>query len=209
MPTFPRNRDGCFLQKSLFRSADDWWFRRLLKLWLRRDLTKIRFNLAWLERKMGQSRPRFSLFTSFQYSKQMLNINFTDDWIRTVLWCWKQPLYQLSHNHCPKKDFCFLGTLNLSFWKHTYSQITGLLKVTWIVYPIRLHYSSVSQLHYPKICSWLRLSPTLNEATIKYFYTYTFTYLKHNQPQLACEIYKIVYNPHQAKHNQTLQNIVM
>ena len=26
---------------------------------------------------------------------------FADDWIRTAdLWCWKQPLDQLSHNHC-------------------------------------------------------------------------------------------------------------
>ena len=30
------------------------------------------------------------------------NINFANDWIRTAdLWCRKQPLYQLSHNHCP------------------------------------------------------------------------------------------------------------
>ena len=28
---------------------------------------------------------------------------FADDWIQTAdLWNWKQPLYQLSHNHCPK-----------------------------------------------------------------------------------------------------------
>ena len=33
-------------------------------------------------------------------SKQMFNINFAYDWIRTVdLWYWKRPLYQLSHNH--------------------------------------------------------------------------------------------------------------
>ena len=31
----------------------------------------------------------------------MFNINFADDWIRTAdLWCRKQLLYQLSHNHC-------------------------------------------------------------------------------------------------------------
>ena len=30
----------------------------------------------------------------------MFNMNFADDWIRTAdLWYWKQPLYQLSHNH--------------------------------------------------------------------------------------------------------------
>ena len=43
----------------------------------------------------------FSLFSSFQYtgdSKQMFNIIFADDWIRTAdLWYWKQLLYQLSH----------------------------------------------------------------------------------------------------------------
>ena len=32
----------------------------------------------------------------------MVNKIFADDWIRTAhLWCRKQPLYQLSHNHCP------------------------------------------------------------------------------------------------------------
>ena len=35
----------------------------------------------------------------------MFNINFTNDWIRTVdLWYQKQPLYQLSHNHFPVSD---------------------------------------------------------------------------------------------------------
>ena len=29
---------------------------------------------------------------------------FADDGIRTAdLWNWKRPLYQLSHNHCPKQ----------------------------------------------------------------------------------------------------------
>ena len=33
----------------------------------------------------------------------MFNINFANDWIQTAdLWYWKQPLYQLSHNHCPR-----------------------------------------------------------------------------------------------------------
>ena len=36
----------------------------------------------------------------------MFIINFANDWIRTSdLWFWKQPLYQLSHNHCPKIAF--------------------------------------------------------------------------------------------------------
>ena len=29
---------------------------------------------------------------------------FADDWIRTAdLWCRRRPLYQLSHNHCPRE----------------------------------------------------------------------------------------------------------
>ena len=39
----------------------------------------------------------------------MFNINLADDWTRTTdLWFWKQPLYQLSHNHyCPQWSlFC-------------------------------------------------------------------------------------------------------
>ena len=40
----------------------------------------------------------FCLFNTVD-SKQMFN-NFADDWIQTAdLWYWKQPLYQLSHNH--------------------------------------------------------------------------------------------------------------
>ena len=48
----------------------------------------------------------FSLFSSFQYSWQYIgNIKFADDWIRTaVLWCQKQLLYQLNHNHCQNLD---------------------------------------------------------------------------------------------------------
>ena len=42
----------------------------------------------------------FHLLLSFQYSQQ--NLIFTYDWIRTAnLWCRKQLLYQLNHNHCP------------------------------------------------------------------------------------------------------------
>ena len=50
----------------------------------------------------------FSLFSSFQYtvdSKQIYVI-FADDWIRTAdLWYHKWPLYQLTHNHCPRTTF--------------------------------------------------------------------------------------------------------
>ena len=41
---------------------------------------------------MGHSRPLFLYFRLFNTidSKVMFNINFTNDWIRTLdLWCWK------------------------------------------------------------------------------------------------------------------------
>ena len=53
---------------------------------------------------MGHSRPLFLYFHLFNTvdSKQMFNLNFADDWIRNAaLWCCKQLLYQLIHNHCP------------------------------------------------------------------------------------------------------------
>ena len=43
----------------------------------------------------------FRLFNTIG-SKQMFHIMFANDWIRTAdIWCQKQLLYQLSHNHCP------------------------------------------------------------------------------------------------------------
>ena len=59
-------------------------------------LTQFRYFL----KKIGHSRPLLTLFSSFQYcySKKMFIINFAFGWIWTVdLWCWEQPLYQLSH----------------------------------------------------------------------------------------------------------------
>ena len=50
---------------------------------------------------MGHSRPLFLYFRLFNTveNKQMFNISFVNDWIRTAdLWFWKQPLYQLSHH---------------------------------------------------------------------------------------------------------------
>ena len=53
----------------------------------------------------------FLLFNTVD-RKQMFNINFADDWIRIAdLWFCKQPLYQMSHKHCPNRDeilFSFL-----------------------------------------------------------------------------------------------------
>ena len=51
---------------------------------------------------MGNSKPLFLNFRLFKTvdSKQMFNINFADDWIRSAdLWYRKRPLYQLSQNH--------------------------------------------------------------------------------------------------------------
>ena len=44
----------------------------------------------------------------------MINKNFANDWIQSAdLWCRKQPLYQLSHNYCPK------GSYKRTFVVHT------------------------------------------------------------------------------------------
>ena len=45
----------------------------------------------------------FSLFSSFPFQCTIGRFNFADVGIQTAdLWCRKQPLYQLSHHHCPK-----------------------------------------------------------------------------------------------------------
>ena len=43
--------------------------------------------------KMGQTRPLFVYFRLFN-TVGCRYLKFDDDW------CWKRPLYQLSHNHC-------------------------------------------------------------------------------------------------------------
>ena len=58
--------------------------------------------------KVGHSQPLFIYFRLFNTvdRKQMLYINFVNDWIRTLdLWYHKRPLYQLSHYHCPSQSF--------------------------------------------------------------------------------------------------------
>ena len=57
----------------------------------------------------------------------MFNINLANDWIRTVdLWYWKQPLYQLIHNHCPMSLQMFpvpdfMDKLSCSVNKHCFN----------------------------------------------------------------------------------------
>ena len=51
---------------------------------------------------MGHYRPLFLYFRLFNAvaRKQMFNVNFADDWIRTPdLWYWKQWHYQYSSHH--------------------------------------------------------------------------------------------------------------
>ena len=49
--------------------------------------------------EMGHYRPPFLYFRLFN---TVLNIIFAYDWFWTAdLWNWKQPHYQLGHNHCP------------------------------------------------------------------------------------------------------------
>ena len=44
--------------------------------------------------------------------------NFADDWIRTAdLWHRKRPLYQLSHNHCPRTNCLRLAHKATYFWE--------------------------------------------------------------------------------------------
>ena len=60
----------------------------------------------------------------------MFNIFFADDWILTAdLWIRKRPLYQLSHNHCPRCVTIFkqvlIRHLNLIIFLRSQSLIFG------------------------------------------------------------------------------------
>ena len=77
--------------------------------------------------KKGHCRPLFYLFFVFsiQLTVNIVQYHFADDWIRTAdLFRRKQPLYQLSHNHCPRERKCFLPVpanqrqrQDVSIWK--------------------------------------------------------------------------------------------
>ena len=65
--------------------------------------------------KMGRSRPLFLYFRLFNAveSKQMFNMNFINDWIRTAdVWYQKRLLFQLSHNST-KVYFLFGKIINI------------------------------------------------------------------------------------------------
>ena len=54
--------------------------------------------------KNGPFPATFSFVFSIQLTLYKVQYkSFANDWIRTAdFWIWKQPLYQLSHNHCPQ-----------------------------------------------------------------------------------------------------------
>ena len=59
-------------------------------------------DIKWLIRtflKMGHSRPLFLFFFISMYNRENFFAN-AEIWSKE-LWCWKGPLYQLSHTHCP------------------------------------------------------------------------------------------------------------
>ena len=67
-------------------------------------------------------------------STQIFKI-FAYDWFQTVnLWCWKQPLCQLSHNHCPT---C------LSFCEDTMTQLNNSRKLTKVWFSFSSNWSKI------------------------------------------------------------------
>ena len=84
----------------LLKATDKTWPKHDLENFLRtkfhffgtfRELNSISSGTRFLKRlllKNWPSKASFSIFSSFQYSKQMLNVNFANGWIQTVdLWC--------------------------------------------------------------------------------------------------------------------------
>ena len=57
----------------------------------------------------------FIFVFSIQFTVNIVQNNFADDWIRTAeLWSRKRQLYQLRHNHCPTYLHCFIVKKSLS-----------------------------------------------------------------------------------------------
>ena len=49
------------------------------------------------------------LFLILVFSTKLIVNNIANCWIWTAdLWCWKRPLYQLSHNHYPIDNVCWV-----------------------------------------------------------------------------------------------------
>ena len=120
------------LSSSRWSSCQSWW-----RLWNEGTRLKILYEQIsfCLSLKMDLSRPLFPglfyrHFRAIQYSWQwtLVSINFVDNQIQTAdIMCWKQLLYQLSHNNCPYFLFlisfcliCFCSLRSLSFWGQKY-----------------------------------------------------------------------------------------
>ena len=120
-------------------------------------------NAVAIFKKVGYSRPLFIYFSLFNavYSKKIFDINFADDWSRTLdLWYRKRPLYQLSHNHFPQLPFLlfFLILLNepLNFFVWIDSNVNLLHFISFLsmcFYQIRPNGSSLS--NYLLKTSWV------------------------------------------------------
>ena len=91
---------------------------------------------------MGHSRPLFLYFRLFntQLTVNKCSINFADDWIQTAdLWYWKRPLYQLSHNHCPKQYLLnflsvnFIFIFSLGGIRIKCALIVSILHILWVL----------------------------------------------------------------------------
>ena len=76
--------------------------------WLRRELATLTFSFTpgsgssciFLNRPISASVFFIFVFPIQLTENKMFNTNCGSDWIRTtVLWCWKRPLCQLSHNN--------------------------------------------------------------------------------------------------------------
>ena len=130
--------------------------KRTAVLWLQKNARAINKNtLLFLQSRiflMSHSRPLFLFFSSFQCSSRLtFNLNVADDWIWTTdLWSWKQPLYQLSHNHCYSLNIVTMTCFLFKFpsiccfrfrWSFQRVFISGTLEdqgkisVLWVVVP--------------------------------------------------------------------------
>ena len=94
MPAVPKETLWKLFKILLHQNYDNWIYSTRLYL--------ITFNCFYAKKAIpGLFFLYFRLFNTVD-RKQMFRRNFADDWIRTAdLRYRKQPLYQLSHNHCP------------------------------------------------------------------------------------------------------------
>ena len=84
-------------------------------------------------------------------SKQMFNIIFADDWIRTAdLWNQKRPLYQLSHNHCPPWPCYCLNSLD-NFECNFYLQSGSVYSVLRVLERVEVWVENLPRQIFPEL----------------------------------------------------------